>query len=284
MALETGTYIDSLTETNPTSSDNAAQGDDHLRLIKATLKATFPNLVGAMTATEAQLNSAIVSVAETVKGNSAATDEDTADVSMTDLKNMLGLGASAFEPLNTFAAAAHEHDASYAGLSHTHTASQTVSGEFDPARLPAATISSIGAVEKATTTEMEAGTADKFPDAAKVKSFVDASVAATTTVIEFAVPASGVTASAPHGLSVGNSKNWNVHLECIKDTGIFVIGDQVSPPGNYSGAGLYFGAIPYVTATHAKFFIEANGMRLGHNSGSGIEQGDLYWKVVFTFN
>jgi len=43
MALETGTYISDLTATNPTATDPKSEGDDHLRLIKSTIKATFPN-------------------------------------------------------------------------------------------------------------------------------------------------------------------------------------------------------------------------------------------------
>ena len=56
MALETGTYISDLVSTNPTSSDPKSQGDDHLRLIKATVKASFPNVSGAVTPTHTELN------------------------------------------------------------------------------------------------------------------------------------------------------------------------------------------------------------------------------------
>lgn len=56
MALESGTYIDSLVSTNPTATDSVAQADDHIRLIKATIKASFPNVAGAMTATHTVLN------------------------------------------------------------------------------------------------------------------------------------------------------------------------------------------------------------------------------------
>ena len=56
MALETGTYINSLVATNPTATDALAQADDHLRLIKATLKATFPSITGAVTLTHTQIN------------------------------------------------------------------------------------------------------------------------------------------------------------------------------------------------------------------------------------
>lgn len=56
MALETGTYISDLVVTNPTATDPISQGDDHDRLTKACIKATFPNLTGAMTATQTELN------------------------------------------------------------------------------------------------------------------------------------------------------------------------------------------------------------------------------------
>lgn len=48
MALETATYIDDLDVSNPVgASDPKSQGDDHIRLLKAVLKATFPNATGA---------------------------------------------------------------------------------------------------------------------------------------------------------------------------------------------------------------------------------------------
>ena len=56
MALETGTHINSLNASNPVSTDGLAQADDHIHLIKATIKATFPNITGAMTATHTVLN------------------------------------------------------------------------------------------------------------------------------------------------------------------------------------------------------------------------------------
>jgi hypothetical protein len=56
MALESGTYINSLNASNPASTDGLGQADDHLRLIKSAIKATFPNLDGAVTASVANLN------------------------------------------------------------------------------------------------------------------------------------------------------------------------------------------------------------------------------------
>ena len=56
MALESGTYISDLVATNPTGSDPLAFADDHLRLLKSTIKASFPNITGAVTKTNAEIN------------------------------------------------------------------------------------------------------------------------------------------------------------------------------------------------------------------------------------
>jgi hypothetical protein len=55
--LETATYISDLVSTNPAVADASNQGDDHIRLIKAAIKASFPNVNGAVNMTPAQLNS-----------------------------------------------------------------------------------------------------------------------------------------------------------------------------------------------------------------------------------
>lgn len=56
MALESGTYINSLVATNPVATDGLAQADDHMRLMKSTIKATFPSITGAVTATHTEIN------------------------------------------------------------------------------------------------------------------------------------------------------------------------------------------------------------------------------------
>lgn len=43
MSLESATFISDLVASNPASSDQRKQGDDHLRLIKTTLQSTFPD-------------------------------------------------------------------------------------------------------------------------------------------------------------------------------------------------------------------------------------------------
>lgn len=57
MGLESATFINGLVDTNPTASDNTNQGDNHIRLIKSTLKATFPGITGAVTVTHSDINS-----------------------------------------------------------------------------------------------------------------------------------------------------------------------------------------------------------------------------------
>lgn len=56
MALETGTYLSDLVATNPAAADPKSQGDDHIRLLKSTIKATLPNLAGAVSATHTELS------------------------------------------------------------------------------------------------------------------------------------------------------------------------------------------------------------------------------------
>ena len=56
MGLETGTYINSLVSTNPATGDKRHEGDNHLRLIKACILATWPNLAGPCNAVHGDFN------------------------------------------------------------------------------------------------------------------------------------------------------------------------------------------------------------------------------------
>ena len=56
MALEMANTINQLVESNPLGTDNKSQGDDHIRLIKKTLRNTFPNITGPITVSEAAIN------------------------------------------------------------------------------------------------------------------------------------------------------------------------------------------------------------------------------------
>ena len=56
MTVESVTYINDLNAANPASGDLKSEGDDHLRNIKTAIKATFPNISGAVTPTHTELN------------------------------------------------------------------------------------------------------------------------------------------------------------------------------------------------------------------------------------
>lgn len=59
MALESAQYINQLVSSNPPSGDPAGQACDHLRLIKSTIQATFPNITGPVTADNEKLSNGI---------------------------------------------------------------------------------------------------------------------------------------------------------------------------------------------------------------------------------
>lgn len=150
MPLETATYIHELEPANPAGTDQLAQGDDHLRLIKAALQATFPNLAGPVTKTDAELNAAafIVPVglitiwygsSGTVPAGWAVCNGQTVSLSAgggtiatPDLRDraVVGAGALAAQGVTAGAATAaatsgvagaHAH--TIAGGAHTHTVS-----------------------------------------------------------------------------------------------------------------------------------------------------------------
>ena len=72
MALESSTYINGLVATNPTSSDNISDGDNHIRLLKSTIKATFPNVTGAVSGTHTAINSAVIAANAATNANTAS--------------------------------------------------------------------------------------------------------------------------------------------------------------------------------------------------------------------
>ena len=56
MALENPTYISDLDALSPAGTDSRAHGDDHIRNLKGAIQTTFPNINGAVTATQADIN------------------------------------------------------------------------------------------------------------------------------------------------------------------------------------------------------------------------------------
>lgn len=63
MTVETATFINTLDATLPTSTDPKSEGDNHLRVIKGAIKATFPNVTGEVTVSHTALNNVVVTQA-----------------------------------------------------------------------------------------------------------------------------------------------------------------------------------------------------------------------------
>ncbi len=68
MPLESASFISDLNSANPQSTDSVAQADDHIRLTKAAVKNTFPNVTGAVTKTHSQINDLLEKAGGTMTG------------------------------------------------------------------------------------------------------------------------------------------------------------------------------------------------------------------------
>lgn len=127
MGLETGTYISDLNASNPIhATDPVSQGDDHIRLIKSVLLATFPNVDGAVnfTPTEANLLDGLTGV--TGSGDLVASASPT-------LTGTLTAAAANFSGALTAL--------SYGGITEANlvdkSANETISGDWDFAAITA---------------------------------------------------------------------------------------------------------------------------------------------------
>jgi hypothetical protein len=72
VTVESVTYISDLNATYPAAGDAKSEGDDHIRNIKTGIKATFPNVNGAVSATDEDLNQC--AGLATANGSAAATE------------------------------------------------------------------------------------------------------------------------------------------------------------------------------------------------------------------
>lgn len=83
MGLESATYVDDFVTSNPPTSDDVAQGDDHLRLIKTVLKTTFPNATKAFRFPDYVGKTADYTVLSTDQNKLIGADATSAAVSLT---------------------------------------------------------------------------------------------------------------------------------------------------------------------------------------------------------
>jgi microcystin-dependent protein len=158
MALESATYIDGLVPANPLGSDAIAFADDHIRLIKTTLKNTFPNLSGAVNWNQNQFNTlmpmggiimwsgaSIPSGWALCNGQTVAKSDGSGNITTPNLIDRFIVGAgstypitaaggNAFIALSTAQLPAHSHSATADGQGdHNHVASGTTDAVGDHA-------------------------------------------------------------------------------------------------------------------------------------------------------
>lgn len=151
IALEdlTGTkYIDSLVATNPASGDVKGEGDDHLRGIKNVIANTFPNITGAITSTQAELNkldglTAVLADLELLSGLAAY------GLSTTELQYLNGVTSAIQTQITNALARAN------------HTGTQTMSTISD-----AGTLATLNSVNAATIDANSVGNSELAADAA----------------------------------------------------------------------------------------------------------------------
>ena len=122
MALETGTYISDLVETNPVGTDTLDKADDHLRLLKTTIKATFPSITGAVTASQADLN-AIDGMLDATNGRGFLRNRIYNGGFAVDQRN-----AGAAQTITAAAALAYTADRWYAWCTGANVTGQRISG------------------------------------------------------------------------------------------------------------------------------------------------------------
>jgi len=154
VSIEAATYIHQLDPANPAATDQLADADNHLRMIKAALKATFPNISGPVTTSEIGLRAVVPSGAIMLwsgainsipagwvlcNGQTVPRADGTGNIAAPDLRNRFiigaggayNVGATGGSQGGTFTssfAAGHQHTAwtdqvgqhSHGGATHPH--------------------------------------------------------------------------------------------------------------------------------------------------------------------
>ncbi len=91
MTVEAATLISQLNPAYPADADSLAEGDQHIKLLKAVLLATFPNLKAVITASDADLNST-TGLAGAVATLSATTLKNVGVQNLSGALNLSGSG------------------------------------------------------------------------------------------------------------------------------------------------------------------------------------------------
>jgi hypothetical protein len=102
MGLESASYPNQLVATNPTGSDPKSTADDHIRLLKSVIQTTFPNITGAITAAQADLNKVGVTQPQTSNDTSVSSTAFV-QTAVASAITAIGAGASMWVSGTTYA-------------------------------------------------------------------------------------------------------------------------------------------------------------------------------------
>lgn len=152
MSLETAQYVHQLNPANPSGADRLKEGDDHIRMLKAVLKATFPGITGPLDAdvTHTLLNalpSLFVKPGEVrmfygapdqvaagwaiCDGRTVPKSDGTGNTTTPDFRDRVPVGVSPTRALgDTFGQTERIVTSAVAG-GHSHTATTAASGEHN---------------------------------------------------------------------------------------------------------------------------------------------------------
>jgi len=101
VGLETATFINGLVSSNPVgATDPKSQGDDHIRLLKATILATFAAITGAVTASHTQINQTCVGTGGTFPAINGSALTNLSAANITAGGTLPALNGSALTNLN----------------------------------------------------------------------------------------------------------------------------------------------------------------------------------------
>lgn len=165
MSLETASYIHQLNPNNPSGADKLKQGDDHIRMIKAALKATFPGISGPLDpgVTHTLLNSLIGNLipagfigiwygsSETVpdgwaicNGQTVARSDGSGTITTPDFRDKAVTGATAERPVGTTYGQWDRTFTSAVAGSHSHAATVSEAGAHSHTGATGSTVLTVG--------------------------------------------------------------------------------------------------------------------------------------------
>ena len=182
MGLETGTYISDLVTTNPVgATDQVSTADDHIRLIKSTIKTTFAAITGAVTATHTELNGLHSLTASRAIVTTAGGILTTATTTATEIGYVNGVTSAIQTQINTKAPSA----------SPTFTTAATLPAATTIGTVTAAEILTLSGVTSAIQTQITA----RATKANNLSDLADAATARSNLGLGTLATLSGVTES-----------------------------------------------------------------------------------------